>query len=165
MPVSSFRPVERRFFNAIGSLFVLIFLALILGLCTTTASSKTPTVTLETPNAVIVVNSDTLDASPEINAIVAAWNPTELRAYCVTSFAEWPGWVYLRHVSEAHTTACEGTVMGLAQLPECLSPQQLAEVPPMILIQCGPRVFQRNKDANETTNEPALPLIPGTRIA
>lgn len=85
---------------------------------------------------------DTLDASPWIDAFFTTWDSTSQHLLCLTSFAQWPRFYYLRHLSRPSQTPpfCPPGSPILLQLPTC--PDRiptLSTFTPWAIVQCGPR--------------------------
>lgn len=139
MPTTSFLPRPPRV-SAAWSILIAITLVLF-----SAAAAVPHVVRLEpVPNGAVLVQGDTLHASPAVQAVLDAWNPEQPQLFCVTTFGQWPAFLYLKSVEDAGSTKCEGAQLGLAQVPRCPTKEQIADAPPMLIIQCGPRDFRRN---------------------
>ena len=82
---------------------------------------------------------DTLLTAPWIQEQLRAWTPELRVGFCIASFAAWPRFYFLRHLSTA--TPCLGGTPMLLQgpCPERIDPTSR---PDFVIVQCGPDRFR-----------------------
>ena len=111
------------------------------------------------PPNVAGVPSDTLGASAHVQVGVfnqwsAAGTP---RFYCITSYAQWPSYTFVRHLAETTTEKrCQPGEPVFVQLSECPAPGAIPAGIPFVLIECGLRLFRQYEN---TVNKPLLPVM------
>lgn len=98
------------------------------------------------------LGGDTLLASPWLQErTMRVWTKEKRAAYCITSFAMWPRFYFLRHMTTAKGPECPGEtpLFVQGQCPEEVRPKSK---PAFVVVQCGPNVFRlyhRNRPVSQ----------------
>lgn len=89
-----------------------------------------------------LAGGDTLLASPWIQErVMRVWTASKRAAYCVNSYATWPRFYFLRHMTEAKKPECPGSTPLFVQGP-CPGEVRPQGTPAFVVVQCGPNVFR-----------------------
>jgi hypothetical protein len=97
--------------------------------------------TVEAPQ--VQAANDTLIATEWVQRVLDSWDGT-VRYYCISSYASWPHFLFLRHIRETDPQRrCEIGEPVLIQGPVCPDAPLAADGADFVLVECGLRVFRR----------------------
>lgn len=105
------------------------------------------------------LGGDTLLASPWIQNTFDNWRGTPVRFWCITSYASWPHFLFVRHMYETSADAkCATGIPVFVMAPECPVGGITAPEVPFIIVECGDRRFRRYD--NSAVARPPIAITP-----